>query len=104
LVAVGIMVAGNVSNLFPGVGMNVGAFGLIYIALAAFYFFPAYYLHQFSIKIKQGLSCESLQDVAAGFQNLKSLFKFMGIFTIVILSIYGVILLVALGAGITSAI
>jgi hypothetical protein len=102
LLAVGIMAAGSLTNLFPGAAMPIpmGAFGLIYIVIAAFYFFPVYYLHQFSIKIKQGLNSHDLGDVTLGFQNLKSLFKFMGIFTVVILSMYGVFILIAIVAGV----
>src|SRR5687768_14601920 len=58
LIAIGVMVMGSASKLFPGIGMPMGAFGLIYIAIAAFYFFPVYYLHQFSVKIKQGVTSQ----------------------------------------------
>lgn len=92
LIAVGI-IAGGAAQSFGGlVPVNMGAFGLIYIVMAGLYFFPVYYLHQFSLKIKQG-------SYAVGFQNLKSLFKFMGIFCIVILSIYAVIIVGAIAAA-----
>ena len=104
LAAVGMMAMGSASELYPGMGMNMGAFGLIYVVIAAFYFFPVYYLHQFSLKIKQGLTSEDPQSITAGFQNLKSLFKFMGIFTIVILSIYALILVFAMVAGLATAL
>jgi hypothetical protein len=100
LLALGMMVMGSASSLFPGMGMNMGAFGLIYVALAAFYFFPVYYLHQFSLKIKQGLTSQDSQSITIGFRNLKSLFKFMGIFTIVILSIYALVIVIAVVAGV----
>jgi hypothetical protein len=92
------------SDIVPGMGgMNMGAFGLIYIVIGAFYFFPVYYLHQFSIKIKQGLNTPDSQSLTAGFQNLKSLFKFMGIFTLVILSLYALGILIAIVAGVGAA-
>jgi hypothetical protein len=102
LIAIFVMAIGSASQLFPGMalGMGMGAFGMIYIVIAALYFFPVYYLHQFSIKIKQGLTSQDPQNITTGFQNLKSLFKFMGIFVIVILSIYAVIFAVAIVAGI----
>jgi hypothetical protein len=95
LMGVGVMAMGGLSSqVVPGMGaLNMGAFGLIYIVLGAFYFFPVYYLHQFSLKIKQGLASQDPQNMTLGFQNLKSLFKFMGVFTIVILAIYAVMLL-----------
>lgn len=73
------------STPFP---FPVGAFGLIYVIIAVLYFFPVYYLHQFSRKIKKGLTFEDQTSITLGFRNLKSLFKFMGIFTIIILSLY----------------
>ena len=100
LIAIGVMVMGSASKLFPGIGMPMGAFGLIYIAIAAFYFFPVYYLHQFSLKIRQGLTSQDAQSITTGFQNLKSLFKFMGIFTIAVLSIYGLVIVIAIVAGV----
>jgi hypothetical protein len=101
LIAIGVMGMGSASQFFPGVGANIGALGLIYVAIAALYFFPVYYLHQFSLKIRQGLRSQSPQNIAVGFQNLKSLFKFMGIFTIVILSIYALIIVIAVGFGLS---
>lgn len=103
LVAAVVMVMGSTSKLFPGMGMNMGALGLIYVAITGLYFFPVYYLHQFSVKIRQGLTTQDHQSIATGFQNMKSLFKFMGISTIVILSIYALIFVIAMVAGLASA-
>jgi hypothetical protein len=100
LLAIGMMFMGNLFSALAGKGMSMGLFGVIYIAIAAFYFFPVYYLHQFSINIKRGLNSDSLSDVTMGFQSLKSLFKFMGVLTVIILSIYGVIILFAMFAGV----
>lgn len=91
LMGVGIM-AGGAAQSFGGLDVDMGAFGLIYIAIAGLYFFPVYYLHQFSLKIKQA-------SYTTGFQNLKSLFKFMGILCIVMLSIYAVVIVGAIGAA-----
>jgi hypothetical protein len=104
LLGVGVMAMGSAAALIPGMGVNMGAFGLIYVAIAAFYFFPVYYLHQFSARMKQGLISQDAQSVTTGFQNLKSLFKFMGIFTIVILSIYVLAIAIAIIAGIAAAV
>jgi hypothetical protein len=67
--------------------------GFIYIIFAVIYYFPVSYLHKFSREMKQGLSSKDMNSVSFGFQNLKSLFKFLGIFTIVILSVYALIFL-----------
>jgi hypothetical protein len=106
LAAIGVMGMGmgGASQLVPGMGIGMGAFGMIYIIIAVFYFFPVYYLHQFSLKMKQGLMSQDPQNIAIGFRNLKSLFKFMGIFTVVILSIYAVIFVAALVIGAIGAL
>ena len=95
LIAIFMMVGlSSMSNL-SGIQFPMGAFGFIYILMAALYYFPVTYLYQYSVKIKKGLKSNDSATITAGFQNLKSLFKFMAIVTIVILSIYGLMLLVA---------
>jgi hypothetical protein len=74
----------------------MSAVGFIYILMGALYYFPVTYLYQYSVQIKKGLKSNDITTITAGFQNLKSLFKFMAIVTIVILSIYGLILIVAI--------
>jgi len=72
------------------------SFGYVYLLLGLVYFFPINYLYQFSVKIKRGLQSNDSSTITSGFENLKSLFKFMGVFTLVILSMYGLILLIAI--------
>jgi hypothetical protein len=99
LACIFIMTAGSMAGNFPGSPIPMGAMGLMYLVIAAFYFFPVYYLHQFSIKIKEGLRSQSVESTTDGFRNLKSLYKFMAIFMIVILSIYALIFVGVLVAG-----
>ena len=82
----------------PNVGFPMSMFGFLYIVFAVIYYFPVNYLYQFSVRIQQGLNSNDLQKITLGFQNLKSLFRFMGIMTIVIFSIYGLILFIGLPA------
>ncbi|MFM9945868.1 MAG: hypothetical protein ACKVQB_11630 [Bacteroidia bacterium] len=70
-------------------------FGLVYIIMAAAYYFPVNYLYQFSVKMKKGVLSHDQAIITSGFSNLKSLFKFMGIFTIVVLSLYLIIIVIA---------
>lgn len=86
-------------NVFPA-----GVLGLVYIAIGVAYFFPARYLYNFSAKTKEGLLTDNQEAMTAGFSNLKSIFKFMGILTIVILGLYALILVGAIIAGIIAAI
>jgi len=73
---------------FPGFVL-----GLIYIAMGLLYFFPVLYLFNFSRHMKTALTTKSNQDMDAAFDNLKSHYKYIGIFMIVVLSLY------ALAAG-----
>ena len=105
-VSLGLLVLGGLIMLFIGSqfsgvlgGAPIAVFSLIYIGIAALYFFPIYYLFQFGQKIKKAVRSTNQNDLEAGFENLKSCFKFLGIFTIVILSLYILMFLVAIVAG-----
>ena len=100
LMSIGVMIGGAVqSAALGGLGISMGALGLVYLVIAVLYFFPVYYLHQFSAKMKQGLASHDSVSITSGFENLKSLFKFMGILCIVVLSIYAVIIIGAIIAS-----
>jgi uncharacterized membrane protein YjgN (DUF898 family) len=70
---------------FSGMGTMMA---VVYIIVALIYFFPCLYLLRFSNHMKAALAADDQSSLTASFQNLKSMFKFVGIFTIVILSIY----------------
>jgi len=99
LVGLGVMIGFSISRSFSDVDFPMGAIGLVYLVIAVLYYFPINYLYKFSVQIKQGLDSSDHQSVKSGFENLKSLFKFMGIFTIIVLSIYALILVIALPAS-----
>lgn len=77
--------------------------GVVYLIIAAVYFFPVYYLYQFAVKTKAALHTKNTQMLTDGFENLKSHYKFLGIFTLVILSLYGLIFIFAIIAGLFAA-
>ena len=76
------------NNPYEAIGFSMGYFGLIYVAMGLIYFFPVLYLFNFSRKMKRALSLNNNEDFNSAFKNLKSHYKFMGIFAIVIVSIY----------------
>lgn len=80
------------SSLFM---FNTGIMGIMYIVIALIYFFPIKFLYDFSAKTKKALTLSDNQAFAEGFSALKSHYKFIGIFAIVILSIYFIIFLLA---------
>ena len=68
---------------------------IIYIGFAIILFFPCYYLNKFSSKMRLALSSVNQENFEESLRNLKSLLKFYGIFTIIILSFYVLIFIVA---------
>ena len=89
------------TNPYEGLGINTGYFGLIYVVIAAFYFFPVLYLFNFSRKMKSALQNKSNDDLTSAFANLKSHYKFIGIFTIVIISLYLLLFVIGFFAALT---
>ncbi|MEO9570888.1 MAG: DUF5362 family protein [Polaribacter sp.] len=72
---------------------------IVYLLLAIIYFFPVYYLLQFSTKMKKALVSKSDDILAKSFEMLKSHYKFIGVFTIITISLYVLLFIVsALGA------
>jgi hypothetical protein len=112
LIIVGIFFGSIIGTLFSGGFRGVdpagtaaarsfgGIFAVIYIVIALLYFFPCLYLYNFSTKMQVALRSNDQEQLATSFKNLKSCFKFLGIFTLVILGIY----LLAFIIGIIGAI
>lgn len=96
LLAIFMMVGLSALSKFSSTGFPMGPIGFVYILFAVIYYFPVTYLYKFSVQIKDGLNQKDQPVLTSGFRNLKSLFTFMGILTIVILAIYAIILVVAI--------
>ncbi len=84
----------GMSQLYQTGSLSLVSVGMMYILIIAIYFFPIYFLHIFSLRIKSGLLTNNAPDMELAFKNLKSLFKFMGIVSIVVLSIYVLALII----------
>lgn len=103
-IGLGLMVLGGLVVMFagaavPGMSSQMGVFGIVYLIMAALYFFPTYYMFLFAQKIKAACSASSQADLDTGIENLKSFFKFVGIFTIVIISLYLLMFLIGILAA-----
>ena len=61
---------------------------VVYLFVALLYFFPVLYLYRFSTKMELALARKDQRELKSSFENLKSVFKFLGIMTIVVLSLY----------------
>lgn len=82
---------------------NMGGFmALIYLIIALVYFFPIYYLFQFSSKAKIAFKSNDNHKLNESFQFLKSHYKFMGIMALIMVSFYGIFFLFAFLIGMTS--
>lgn len=65
-----------------------GFIGLIYIVIALLYFFPIFYLYNYAKGTKQALQSGNTEVLSKALVNLKSHHKFLGIMTIVMISLY----------------
>jgi len=73
-----------------------GAFlSFFVILMALILFFPAYYLFNFSSKVRRALQNNDQAVLTDSLKNLKSFFKFYGILVIIFLSIYALALISA---------
>jgi hypothetical protein len=91
IVIVAIFFGSILSSVFLGrgeagsIGTGAGiAVAVIYVMVALLYFFPCFYLFNFSGKIQAALRGNDQTQLNLAFKNLKSCFKFWGIFTIVL--------------------
>ena len=88
---VGLSLLSSYANMpFPA-----GLFGLMYLVIAVIYYFPVTFLYRFSVRMRKGLESRDVAAVTSGFENLKMLYKFKGIVTIIVLAIYLLALLIA---------
>lgn len=60
---------------------------VLYLILAVVYFFLSLYLNKFSNNMKTALRDKNEEVLTTAFENLKSHYKLLGIFTIVMLSL-----------------
>ena len=110
LMVIGAFSIGAIMSSLGGLGGpmagGLGAFGgamltFVYLVLAALMFFPTYYLFKFSTKAISALTNGS-GSLTEALGNLKSVFKFYGIFTIIILSFYVLAILIGIIAAVAS--
>ncbi|MDR0402073.1 MAG: hypothetical protein LBH35_00630 [Treponema sp.] len=74
-------------NTIPGWSGAMGAgIGVFYLGGIALMFFPVFFIFQFGRKIKSYVHTGNEEDLEQAFKNNKSLWKFMGILSIIFLS------------------
>jgi len=79
--------------------MSMGFVVIFYGLLIALYFFPTLYLYRFATKMKIALDANDQQSLSESFMNMKSVFKFWGIFTAIFIGFYAIGILGTLAFG-----
>ncbi|MFV8346548.1 hypothetical protein [Flavobacterium sp. ZB4P13] len=76
----------------PAMGMMGSSFGIVmavvYLLIAVLYFFPVYYLNKFASNVKAAFNNNDSETLTTSLGYLKSHYKFIGIMTLVIFSLY----------------
>jgi hypothetical protein len=84
------------SAAFAGTGYEMNTFQntilpIVMIVLFLIYFFPTLYLYRFSTLMQKALLDNDQETMNNSFGNLKSAFKFVGLLTIIMLCLYGLL-------------
>ena len=82
---------GDLSNIM-GIGMII-----FYIICAVIAFFPYYFLLRFANKMKAALISNDQETLNSSFQNLKILYRYMGILMIIslVVIVFGIVSMIA---------
>ena len=76
---------------------DVGLFmTAVYLIVALIYFFPILFLFKFSKRLKSALKSKDNVELASALEMLKSHYKFVGVFTIIVLSLYALAIIAGL--------
>lgn len=79
---------GSLSKFGGTFGFPMILLGVVYLLIGVVYFFPAYYLYNFANKIKIALINNNQEMLDQSLKNLKKMFKYIGIMSIVLISLY----------------
>lgn len=111
-VGIGIMIIaglmlGTMQNQFNSPLLTMipmKSLSLFYILFAALYLVPVINLYRFSIHMKAALREQDQQHLTVAFSNMKSLFRFMGIMAIVVISMYLIVIISAIIFGVINSV
>ena len=101
-IIVALMVIAGIGMLFAG-GIMLGAggafIGLIYMAFAGLYFYPALKLSQYASRIAALRHTQSERDLVAALEAQRSFWTFTGIMTVIVLGLYLVLIVAGIAFG-----
>lgn len=87
---------GSISGIGAAQGMMIGSMSFIYVVIAALYVYPLWKLYQFADLSQKSLAYDNSMMLTNALEAQKSVFKFMGIWVIVVLSLYTVMIIVGI--------
>lgn len=77
-------------------GYTTGMMLALALLVGVLYFFPCLFLFRLSAKMKKALAANDQVGLAGAFQNLKSLFKFVGTLTLIVPGSYAIAIVAAI--------
>lgn len=101
LIVVGI-ITGVVMSATPAGSVSAISgpiFTVMYLVIAAIYFYPVWGLHKFSKLIKSSMHTSNQEQFNEALRYQKNVFKFMGIVAIISLVLYGIALIIMMIAA-----
>lgn len=98
----GAIMGATYGNMGGAPGLPSWFFSFIYLVMAAIYFAPMYFLYQFSSKTGTALDTNDSMLLTESLEFLKSHYKYIGILMIILLSIYALVIVFAIFAGLSS--
>jgi hypothetical protein len=99
----GSIIAGTMAGVQGMGAIGGGVITFFYLVFALLWFMPCLYLYNFSNKMQIALRSNVQGQMTTAFSNLKSCLKFMGIFTIIMLSFYVLAIIIGIGASVAAS-
>lgn len=101
LAALFIIVAGTAigGRGMYGPQVPLGLMGFLYIIMAVLYFFPVHYLNNFATKAREAFVRRDGKTLEQAMRFMNMHYQFLGILMIIVLSLYGLMLLIGLLAA-----
>jgi hypothetical protein len=87
------------SGVYGYAGEAAKIAGITYIISAIILIFPCLYLNKFSNKVQDAIRSTSQESLDTAFINLKAMFKFYGIVTIIFLVLFALAFIAGLGSA-----
>lgn len=102
---VGLLIAlsiGKSGGRFPG-GFSEGILLIFYAPFVVLNFYISRYLYQFGSQVKEAIHYQDSVMISSSMSKLKSLFKILGILTIVVIALYAIIIVGMIIGGVLGA-